>query len=399
MVALGDDLDAMLQRYGLTLPSRRRLRPVPAQAGWNSWYELWDTVDEEAVRANARLARGILEPLLPEGTYIRIVIDDGWQLAWGDWLPNEKFPYGLDSLATDLEAQGYRMGLWLAPLLVKEDLSLVADHPDWFVGGVDYNHLEHGHMRILDVTHPEAAAYLGQIISRVVSWGYDSLKLDFLFTGAVEGQRHQNVTGLEAYNRALQIIREAAGPDVHILACGALAIASFPYADSWRVGVDVALEIFGTSWHFIVSQARNIAARWPLCLAVLCDPDPALLRELDEEEVGFGTWVVALAGGAFFLSDDLRNLPLDRHGLSLDTIRVETALGGEPARPEDVFPDHPPDTLASVLQDHLSGTNSHVVPVIWRLPGGKRVGLNLSDEPLEVDSATIPPHGARLLDP
>ncbi len=399
MVALGHDLDAMLQDYGRALPSRRRSVPAPAEAGWNSWYELWNGVDEEAVRANAHLARGILEPLLPEGEPIRIVIDDGWQLEWGDWMPNSKFPSGLDGLAADLEADGFRMGVWLAPLLVSAGLPIVTDHPDWFVDGAEFNHMVAGRMRILDVTHPDAAAHLAEFISRIVSWGYDLLKLDFLFAGAFEGERHQDVTGLEAFHRALEIIRGAAGEDVILLACGAPAVASYPHVDSWRVGFDIALEPFDVSWIFAVTQARNIAARWPLCLAVLCDPDPPLLREMEEEEVGFGTWVAAFAGGALFLSDDLRNLPADRHGLGLDPIRVHTALGAEPARPEDPYPKSPPAVLAFVISDLLSGTNNHVLPNIWVLPDGKRVGLNLTDEPLELESTTIPPHGARLCGP
>ena len=53
-LALGEDAHGLLESYGAALPSRQDDGEVaPAPAGWNSWYQLWDAVDEEAVRANA----------------------------------------------------------------------------------------------------------------------------------------------------------------------------------------------------------------------------------------------------------------------------------------------------------------------------------------------------------
>lgn len=117
-VGLGDS-EATLAALGDALPSRRWTHPVPAEAGWNSWYELWDGVDEAAVRANAAFARTALADRLPPAAPpLRITVDDGWQRAWGDWQPNDKFPNGLDGLAADLRADGFTLGVWLAPLLV-----------------------------------------------------------------------------------------------------------------------------------------------------------------------------------------------------------------------------------------------------------------------------------------
>ena len=38
-------------RTARRLPARRFSAPHQAESGWNSWYELWDDVDEQAVRA------------------------------------------------------------------------------------------------------------------------------------------------------------------------------------------------------------------------------------------------------------------------------------------------------------------------------------------------------------
>lgn len=396
-VALGDDPVALQTRYVDLLPSRRRAVERAADAGWNSWYELWDSVDEDAVRANAALAREVLGPRVPEGTPLRIVVDDGWQLAWGEWEPNEKFPSGLDGLAADLHADGFEVGVWLAPLLVDEDSALVSEHPAWFVEGASYLHAKNGSMRVLDVTHPEAAAHLASVIERIVGWGYDLLKIDFLFAGTFEGGRAEDVTPMQAYARALEIIRDAAGEDVILLAVGAPGLASFPHVDAWRVGPDIALEPFGAAWAWLPSQARTLAARAPYCRVTLCDADPPILRDLPREEVETGVWIAALAGGAFFLSDDLRELETERRGWGLDAERVALAIGGAPALPEDVLPENAPPTLANAFTDHARRTTTHVVPRIWRLPDGSRLALNVSDVEATIEGVSVPAHAARVL--
>jgi hypothetical protein len=396
-VAPGTELEAAQRLYGAALPTRRREHPARAEAGWNSWYELWDDVDEEAVRANAERAEALLRPQVGPGEPLRIVVDDGWQRAWGEWEPNAKFPSGLDGLAAALHAEGFEVGVWLAPLLVTEDSTMLTAHPDWFVAETFYNHATQGRMAVLDPTHPGAAAHLQAVIARVVGWGFDFLKIDFLFAGTWEGLRHAEVTGLQAYHRALALIREAAGEQTLLLAVGAPPHPSFPYVDAWRVGPDIAFEPLGPSWYFAVSQARTLSARWPLCLATLCDPDPPVLRELSRDEVGYGTWVVALAGGGLFLSDDLRALPAERWTWGLDAPRVQAALGEAPAVPLDPFPEQPPESLTSHANDHLAGENRHVLPARWRLPDGTTVGFNHTDTPTKLKGVTVPAHGAREL--
>ena len=393
----GDDLHGLLDTYGRAIESRRSALPRPADAGWNSWYELWDKVDEEAVRANAALAQTILTPLTD--VPLRVVVDDGWQVRWGEWTPNDKFPSGLDGLATDLKADGFEMGVWLAPLLVDAKSDLVDQHPDWFVEGVDWIHMMHGTMRILDVSRPAAADHLREVISTIVGWGYDFLKIDFLFAGTFEGGRAEALTGMQAYHRALSIIRQGAGEDTILLAVGAPAQPSFPHVDAWRLGGDIAVEPFDVSWPFVVNEARSVAARWPLCHATLCDADPPLLRSLPRNEVDAGLWVVAMSGGAFFLSDDLSALPDERHAWIEDDWLVELAISGSPAWPVDVFPAALPDELASAPADHLAGQTTQMVPVEWRTPDGGRVAINTGDEEAVIDGQIVPARTARVLSP
>ena len=391
-VALGDPLtlNELLHAYGSSLPSRLEAAYATREAGWNSWYELWDGVDEAAVRANAVLARDLLAPHLPEGAApLRIVIDDGWQEAWGDWRPNAKFPSGLAGLAADLRADGFTVGVWLAPLLVDLKSSVATDHPDWLVGGATYNHPSHGTMGVLDVTHPAALAHLKGVISGLVADGLDLLKIDFLFAGTYGGERAAPVTGMEAFRLALEAIREAAGEDTVLLAVGAPGVPVLPWVDAWRVGGDIALEPFGAAWAWLPNQARSVAARWPLCVAVLCDADPALLRTLPQGQVEAGAWIVALAGGGFFLSDDLRTLDAERPAWGLSDEVLHSALSGRVASPRDLVPDAPPADLANAIGDFAAGETHHVVPGLWEAYGAT-VRLNTSDAPRALDGVIVP---------
>ncbi len=390
---LGKNLGPALQRFGKALPTRKAV----AEVGWNSWYELWDKVDELALRANATAAKALLQPgAAKAGKPLRIVLDDGWQKAWGDWQSNAKFPSGLGKLAADFKADGMEMGLWLAPLLVDADLPLVKDHPDWLVGGAKFDHLMNGEMRVLDVTHPQARAHLQSQLKALRDAGITLLKIDFLFAGTWEGKRQQPVTGMQAYALALDAIREAVGPQTLLLAVGAPPLPSIGRVDAWRFGPDIAVEPFGAAWHFLPGELRTLGVRWPYCHAVLCDADPAVLRDLQPAEVGFGAWTVAAAGGGWWLSDDLRSLPAERQSLGATEDWLKVATSGDPAVPEPVLPAEAPTRLVSALFDHIEQQSRHVLPLRWRLPDGRHLLFNASDAPAKVGATTVAPRSAML---
>jgi alpha-galactosidase len=365
-------------------------------AGWNSWYQLWDAVNEQDIRDNATLFGKVVKPWLLPGESPLMVVDDGWQVRWGEWTVNGKFKSGLDGLAKDLKTQGFAMGVWLAPLLVDAKSELVALHPDWFVKGASYLHLKNGEMRVLDVTHPGAAKHLHDVIANLVAQGLTLLKIDFLFAGTYEGARFESVTGMQAYERALQIIREAAGKGTNLVAVGAAPIPTSRYVDVWRQGNDIALEPFGTSFAYAVNQLRSLAVHHPFCADMRCDADPPMLRELTQDEVGFGAWVVAAAGGGLFLSDDLRVLPQERLGW-LDADLVKLARSGKPAVPEQLFPPNPPATLANPLVDHANGSITQVIPTVWRFPDGRRMAFNTAETDVIIEGVAVPRHAARVL--
>lgn len=393
-IYVGPDLHAALHEFGDVLP-RRLAKP---EIGWNSWYDLWDTVSAASFLANVGEAREILtKPAKAHDVPLRMVLDDGWQVAWGDWRVNEKFSGGLAKLVADRKAEGVEMGLWLAPLLVSAKLPLVQQHPDWFVGSAVYPHLVHGEMRVLDVTHPDARKHLQSQLTALRDAGLSLLKIDFLFAGTYEGTRHQPRTGMQAYRLALEAIREAVGPKMILLAVGAPPLGTIGLVDAWRFGPDIALQPFGAKWAWLPAELRTYSVRWPYCRAVLCDADPALLRDLPADEVGFGAAVLMLAGGGWWLSDNLPALNPTAKARGVTPEWIAAAVSGKPAEPVQVMPDNAPAKLRTALLDFAEQKSQHILPLAWKLPTGQLLGVNPGDAEQTVKGVgSVPAHAMRL---
>jgi alpha-galactosidase len=203
---------------------------------WCSWYSTYAWINErvftKALNDFGNMPFDVFQ------------LDDGWQLAHGDWEPNTKFPSGMQSLADKISATGRTPGIWLAPFMVSQNSRLAQDHPDWLLRDENGSLIRAGitwtgnHVG-LDVSHPEVLQWLEQLICKVRAWGYEYLKLDFLYIGGLTGKRYEDMPREIAYRNALQVMREAAG-DAYILACGAPIIPSLGLCDGIRMGPDVS---------------------------------------------------------------------------------------------------------------------------------------------------------------
>ncbi|WP_435195527.1 glycoside hydrolase family 36 protein [Natronomonas sp. EA1] len=299
--ALSGIADTVAGRMDARVPER-------APTGWCSWYHYFTDVTAEDVREN--VAR-----LDDWGVPLDVVqLDDGYEAAFGDW---RTLAEGLDdmrALCDDITEAGHTPGLWLAPFYVQADSALVTEHPEWLVTEngepVDAG-ARHGPMYALDTTHPGVTEWLTETFETVVDdWGFDYLKLDFLYAAALPGARHENVTRAEAYRQGLRTIREAVG-DTFLLGCGAPGFPSVGLVDAMRIGPDTA-----PYWRRAGESAsqpahenavRNVLNRqfthrrlW------LSDPDCQLVRTTTDlttaERESFAA-LVALLGGANVLSD------------------------------------------------------------------------------------------------
>jgi alpha-galactosidase len=94
----------------------------------------------------------------------------------------------------------------------------------------------------LDTTHPDVLQWLASLMKQVRAWGFDYLKLDFLFAGALPGQRTQNMPREAAYRQGLKVMRESMGADAFFLTCGAPVLPSLGLCDAMRIGPDVSGE-------------------------------------------------------------------------------------------------------------------------------------------------------------
>ncbi len=232
-------------------------KPHPPRV-WCSWYSLYNSINQAVIEdALDRLGD------LPFNV---IQLDDGWQVSLGEWEPNSKFPAGMKDLADKIRKTGRAAGLWLSPLVTARNSHFAREHPDWLLrdrngqavyAGIGWS----GELVALDCSRSDVLQWLDQTIRKVVGWGYTYLKLDFLYAGAVPGQRNQDIPRETSYRKALQVIREAAGRDTYLLACGAPILPVLGICDGIRVGPDVAPFWLSTPLSIWLNNPNNPGTR------------------------------------------------------------------------------------------------------------------------------------------
>jgi len=203
---------------------------------WCSWYSLYTQISEVNLLDILKDLRDI--------PFDVFQIDDGWQQRIGEWEPNKKFPSGMDNIAAQIRFSGRIPGLWLAPFLVAPSSSIPHKHPDWLLRDDEERFVSAGFNwgepnYALDITHPEVLEWLITLINNIRAWGYDYLKLDFLYAGALPGKRHNGLPREAGYRYGLKVLREAMG-DAYFMACGAPILPTLGLCDGMRVGPDVA---------------------------------------------------------------------------------------------------------------------------------------------------------------
>ncbi len=342
-------LDAYARAAAADMGARARMT---APTGWCSWYYFFEEVSEADMVRNLAVLTAERRRLPVEV----VQLDDGYQTAIGDWLSlNPKFPSGMRALTDRIHAAGFEAGIWLAPFLVAENSAVFRDHPDWVLrdrAGEPVAAIFNWKVRCfaLDLTHPGVLTHLREVFRTLVDdWGYDYLKIDFIYAGALRGEHHdRQASGVQAYRRGMALIREVAG-ERFVLGCGAPYLCSVGLVDGMRVSPDTAPDWehpdgTGASPALINAIRSTLAHHWMHPHWWANDPDCLIVRMADsrltEAEVRSWATVVALSGGMVLLSDDLAALEPARAAilprclppLGLAARPLEPAHDGIPSR-------------------------------------------------------------------
>jgi alpha-galactosidase len=248
-----------------------------------------------------------------------VQVDDGYEPVVGDWLEQNSRFGSLLELSEAIRSAGKIPGIWTAPFLVGERSALAQSHPEWLVEDADAGWNWDQRLRVLDVTHPTAAAHLREVYETLAASGFRYFKLDFLYAGALDGRRHADCTALEAYREGLRVVRLGAGHEAILLGCGAPLLPSIGLVDAMRIGPDVLPEPVGDPPRAPDPDLAEVAGRvraraWTHGRLWIADPDCLVARAEIAERAAWASEIDSL-GGLAFSSDRLAKL--DELGLEL----------------------------------------------------------------------------------
>ncbi len=238
-IAFGQE-NVCFEEYAEQLGNRLgNIKKNGAPRVWCSWYSLYHAIDEPVLHK--------IFDSLGDLPFEVLQVDDGWQVDIGDWEANQKFPSGMNALAEKIKSTGRRAGLWLAPLIATKSSQLFrgAKRADWFLRDERGRFVSAGFnwgepLYALDTTHPDVNSWLVALMKQVRAWGFDYLKLDFLYAGALKGKRYKDMPREAAYRESLRVMREAMGADAFFLTCGTPILPAIGLCDAIRIGPDVA---------------------------------------------------------------------------------------------------------------------------------------------------------------
>lgn len=365
-IAVGLKFIKALETLHLVHLPRRKPEEAREHFGWNTWEAYHGSINSDVIMENANAIAAI--PWLRDRIRY-ITIDDGWERRYGDWIPNDRFPEGMDGLAKRIASKGFQPGIWTAPFLVHVESDIVKNHSEYLLHDGNIPILDQNR-NILDPTHPGVRAFVFELYHRLRSWGYRYFKTDFLRDPAMyaspmrpeyrPGLRlHDPELGIARGMRAvMQAIRAGIGEDAFWLGCGTDIASGALLMDGSRIGGDII-----PYWTRVPYQARSVIHNFHLHGHLfLSDPDFLLVKGSDTclpgmldvpvdsgvpyvvdewkggrvnglNEVHSWSSLVILSGGLVNLSDKIKIL--NAEGLKVIRNVLELA-GGNAACPIDM---------------------------------------------------------------
>ena len=196
----------------------------------------------------------------------------------------------------------------------------------------------------------------------VQDWGYEVLKIDFLYAACLvgNGKYDMSVSRAQAMHMAMETIRQAAGPDVFLIGCGCPIGSGIGYVDGMRVSADTGPTFYpafpfpywdhGGTLPAVRAMVRNTLSRISLSHRWWHnDPDCLLLRDttsLTSDEVVSAATAVAMTSGMMLLSDDLTLVSPGR----LDILKKIFPMTGISAIALDLHNNRHPHSLPHLLR-------------------------------------------------
>lgn len=311
IVHLQGEMDAVFDRWFslLNIPKCT----APKRNGYTTWYNYYPNINEKIVTDD-------LEALAKVDADIDIFqIDDGYQTNVGDWLAvdEKKFPCGMKVIADKIHKKGMLAGIWMAPFGAQYVSQVAKEHPDWLLrdekGRPVRCGLNWGGFYALDIENPDAREYIRHFFDVVLNdWGYDLVKLDFLYAAAIIPNR--NKTRGQLMCEAMDFLRECVG-EKEILACGVPLFPAFGKVEYCRIGADMGLrwdcQTFSHRENVstIHTLGNSIFRRALDARAFRNDPDVFLLRENNMkcsfEQRKIIATINKLFGSVLFTSDNV----------------------------------------------------------------------------------------------
>jgi alpha-galactosidase len=111
-------------------------------------------------------------------------VDDGYQIAEGDWNTNEYFPGGdadMRHITDEIHKRGLKAKLWWAPLAADPDTKLVKEHPEMLLLTEEWAHeyITWWNSWYLSPINPAVDAYTKDLLKMFLqTWNFDGLKID-----------------------------------------------------------------------------------------------------------------------------------------------------------------------------------------------------------------------------
>lgn len=299
--------------------------------GYTSWYNYYQNISEDIILRD-------LEAISKKTDKVNTFqIDDGYQTAVGDWLSinKTKFPNGMKPIVEKIHSKGWQAGLWLAPFGAQKGSKLASEHSDWLVKGKNGKPImvgaNWGGFYAIDIDNADARAYIKNVSDTVLNdWGFDLVKLDFLYATAVV-PLHNKTRGQLAYE-SIDFLRECVG-DKQILGCGVQQMPCFGKVEYMRIGADMALgwkhKFFRNLTHREDVSTPNAIHNsvYRRCLnnrAFLCDPDVFLLRrsniQFTFEQQKVLAKFIKLFGSVLFMSDNVDEYDDEQMAVFNDTL-------------------------------------------------------------------------------